>query len=310
MAQGGRVPARPLRFFEAHVVAAGLFVAGSLAGELPAAVNYRHSFHAGNFADVAKHLALVSAIAHLKKKDKGFAVIDTHGGRGLYDLSSREAKRTGEHESGIAKLTKASGEGLLGEYLALARAAPGRYPGSPLLAMKMLRPQDRLVAIEKHPEESAELRHALRPYDRARVVEGDGYKELLALLPPPERRGLVLIDPPYEDDKEFAHAARALIAAHSRFATGVYMLWFPIKSEAAADAFCGEIANHGIEKLLRMDIAIKPPPAKPGRGEPLAAAGLLIVNPPFGLDDDMRAAAQVVEPALDARMTIAWLANA
>lgn len=271
-------------------------------------MNYRHSFHAGNFADVAKHLALVSAVAHLKKKGKGFVVIDTHGGRGLYDLSSREAKRTGEHESGIAKMGE--GAGVLGEYLSLARAVPDRYPGSPLLAMKMLRPQDRLVAIEKHPEEYAALHHALRPYERARVVEGDGYKELLALLPPPERRGLVLIDPPYEDDKEFARAAQTLIAAHRRFATGVYMLWFPVKSEAAADAFCGEIANHGIEKLLRIDIAIKPPPAKPGRGEPMAAAGLLIVNPPFGLDDDMRAAAQVVEPALDAKISIEWLASA
>lgn len=271
-------------------------------------MNYRHSFHAGNFADVAKHLALVSAIAHLKKKEKGFAVIDTHGGRGLYDLSSREAKRTGEHESGIAKLK--DGEGVLGEYLSLSRAVPDQYPGSPLIAMKMLRPQDRLVAIEKHPDEYTELRHALRPYERARVVEGDGYKELQKLLPPPERRGLVLIDPPYENDKEFEHAAQALIAACRRFATGVYMLWFPIKSEAAADAFCGEIANNGIEKLLRIDITIKPPPAKPGRGEPLAAAGLLVVNPPFGLDDDMRAAAKTVEPALDAKITIEWLANA
>jgi 23S rRNA (adenine2030-N6)-methyltransferase len=273
-------------------------------------VNYRHAFHAGNFADVVKHLALVSALTHLKKKDKAFAVIDTHGGRGLYDLSSREAKRTGEHESGIGRLSKLKeGEGVLGEYLALVRVAPETYPGSPLIAMKLLRPQDRLVAIEKHPEEYAELRQALRPYKRARVVEGDGYKELAALLPPPERRGLVLIDPPYEDDKEFQHAARALIAAHRRFATGVYMLWFPIKSEAAADAFCGEIANAGIDKLLRIDIAIKHSAAKPGRGEPMASAGLLAVNPPFGLDADMRDVAKAIEPALDAKITVAWLAG-
>jgi 23S rRNA (adenine2030-N6)-methyltransferase len=272
-------------------------------------MNYRHAFHAGNFADVMKHLALVSAIAHLKKKDKGFAVIDTHGGRGLYDLSSREAKRTGEHESGIARLAKLrDAPGALGEYLALARAAPAAYPGSPLIAMKMLRPQDRLVAIEKHTEEAALLREALHIYERARVVEGDGYDTLRALLPPPERRGLVLIDPPYEDAHEFERAAQTLIAAHRRFATGIYMLWFPIKSEAAADAFCGEIANHGIDKLLRIDIAIKPAPAKPGR-DPLAAAGLLIANPPYGFDTAMRDAARVLESALAARITVEWLAG-
>ncbi|HWA31063.1 MAG TPA: 23S rRNA (adenine(2030)-N(6))-methyltransferase RlmJ [Rhizomicrobium sp.] len=272
-------------------------------------MNYRHSFHAGNFADVAKHLALVSAISHLKKKDKPFVVIDTHGGRGLYDLTSREAKRTAEHGAGIARLAQVQGEGVLGEYLALVRGAEGQYPGSPLIAAKMLRPQDRLVAIEKHPEEFAELRNALRPFTRARAIEGDGYKELVALLPPPERRGLVLIDPPYEDEREFEHAAAAMLAAHRRFATGVYMLWFPIKSPAAADAFCGEIANRGIDKLLRIDIAIKPPPAKPGRGEPMAAAGLLVVNPPFGLDEDVRQAAGFVGPALDARFGTEWLSN-
>lgn len=272
-------------------------------------MNYRHSFHAGNFADVVKHLTLVSAISHLKKKDKPFAVIDTHGGRGLYDLTSREAKRTGEHESGIAKLAKVeSADGVPGEYLSLARSTEGQYPGSPLIAAKLLRPQDRLVAIEKHPEEYAELRQSLRPFARARVVEGDGYKELLALLPPPERRGLVLIDPPYEDEREFEHAAAAMLAAYRRFATGVYMLWFPIKSPSAADAFCGEIANRGIDKLLRIDIAVAPPPANPGR-EPLAAAGLLVINPPFGMDEDMREAAKIVEPVLEAKISVEWLAN-
>ena len=272
-------------------------------------MNYRHSFHAGNFADVVKHLALVSAITHLKKKDKPFVVIDTHGGRGIYDLSSREAKRTGEHESGIGRLAKIKdGEGALGDYLHLVRVVLDNYPGSPLIAAKMLRPMDRLVAVEKHKEEFAELHDALRPFARARVEEGDGYDRLIALLPPPERRGLVLIDPPYEDDKEFQRAARTLIAAHRRFATGVYMLWFPIKSKPAADAFCGEIANAGIDKLLRIDIETKPQPKDDK--ERLAAAGLLIINPPFGLEIDMREAARVIAPALTARIDIEWLAGA
>ena len=271
-------------------------------------MNYRHSFHAGNFADVVKHLALVSALAHLKKKDKPFAVIDTHGGRGSYDLSSREAKRTGEHESGIGRLAKIeSGEGALGEYLRLVRGVPESYPGSPLIAARMLRPVDRLVAIERHKEEAAALREELRPFARARMVEGDGYDTLIALLPPPERRGLVLIDPPYEDDKEFERAAKVLIAAHRRFATGVYMLWFPIKSKPAADAFRGEIANAGIDKLLRIDIETRPQPKD--EKERLSAAGLLIVNPPFGLDEDMRAAARIIAPAMDAKIDMDWLAN-
>jgi 23S rRNA (adenine2030-N6)-methyltransferase len=274
-------------------------------------VNYRHAFHAGNFADVVKHLALVSALTHLKKKDKPFVAIDTHGGRGVYDLTSREARRTAEHESGISRLAKLKGaEGVLGEYLALVRG--DHYPGSPLIAAKLLRPQDRLIAVEKHPEEFSELRDALHQFERARVIEGDGYEKLIAALPPPERRGLVLIDPPYEDDKEFQRAAQVLGQATRRFATGVYMLWFPIKSKAAADAFCGEIANTGIDKLLRIDIETKAPP-KPGKPDDktrLTNAGLLIVNPPFGLDTDMREAARVIAPALTARIDVEWLAGA
>jgi 23S rRNA (adenine2030-N6)-methyltransferase len=273
-------------------------------------VNYRHAFHAGNFADVVKHLALVSALTHLKKKDKPFVVIDTHGGRGVYDLTSREAKRTAEHESGIGRLAKLKdGEGTLGAYLQLARG--DHYPGSPLIAAKLLRPQDRLVAVEKHKEEFAELHDVLRPFERVRVVEGDGYEKLIAALPPPERRGLVLIDPPYEDDKEFQRAAQVLAQAHRRFATGVYMLWFPIKSKSAADAFCGEIANTGIDKLLRIDIETKAPP-KAGKMDDktrLTTAGLLIVNPPFGLDTDMRDAARVIAPALTAKIDVEWLAG-
>lgn len=273
-------------------------------------MNYRHAFHAGNFADVVKHLALVSALTHLKKKEKPFVVIDTHGGRGVYDLTSREAKRTAEHESGISRLSKLKEEeGALGAYLQLVRG--DHYPGSPLIAAKLLRPQDRLVAVEKHKEEFAELHDVLRPFERARVVEGDGYEKLIALLPPPERRGLVLIDPPYEDDKEFQRVAQVLAQAYRRFATGIYMLWFPIKSKPAADAFCGEIANTGIEKLLRVDIETKAPP-KAGKEDDkirLTTAGLLIVNPPFGLDADMREAAKVIAPALTAKIDVEWLAG-
>jgi 23S rRNA (adenine2030-N6)-methyltransferase len=274
-------------------------------------MNYRHIFHAGNFADVVKHLALVSAIAHLKKKDRGFVVIDTHGGRGLYNLESYEASRTKESETGIEMLAKLSDETpLIAEYLKLARAfGETRYPGSPLIAAQLLREQDRLVAIEKHDEEARELSRVLKPYERARVFEGDGYERLVALMPPQERRGLVLIDPPYEEPNEFGNAAKALGEAYRRFATGIYLLWFPIKSKADANAFIGEVLGAGMAKALRIDIDIGAIESKRADSERMHRAGLLVINPPFGLDTEMREAARVIQPALSATIKIDVLAG-
>jgi 23S rRNA (adenine2030-N6)-methyltransferase len=272
-------------------------------------MNYRHAFHAGNFADVVKHLALVSILTHLRKKAAPFAVIDTHAGRGLYDLSGDEAKRSGEAAWGIERLRGlAEGPRTLMSYLDLVREfGEARYPGSPLLAAKMLRDEGRLVAIEKHPEDFQALRYALKPFRRARVVEADGYAQLLALLPPPERRGLILIDPPYESPDEFALAARAVGSALQRFATGIMLIWFPIKSTAAANAFSGEVLAAGPGKLLRLDIDAG------AEGERMGSAGLLIVNPPFGFPDEMQAALAVLAPLLGrhgpARFSLNWLAG-
>lgn len=263
-------------------------------------MNYRHAYHAGNFADVAKHLALVVALLHLRKKDKPFFVADTHGGSGRYDLAGDAAQRTGEAEGGIERLRELEGQAdlpnSLASYLRIACAEPGHYPGSPLIAARLLRAQDRLVAFEKHPGDAAALKAALEPFANAKAEEGDGYRWLASLLPPKERRGLVLIDPPYEATDEFETAAQALTAAWRRFATGIYMLWFPIKSKAAAEAFCGEVLAAGVTKALRIDIEV----AGTARGdkERLAAAGLLVVNPPYGLDDGMREAARIVVPRL------------
>ncbi len=277
-------------------------------------MNYRHAFHAGNFADVVKHLALVAALLHLRKKEKGFAVIDSHGGRGLYDLGGEAARRTGEAEAGIARLRPLTGQGEWPEALAayldlVAMEGAEAYPGSPRLAARLLRAQDRLVAIEKHPEEAAALTAALAPFARARAIEGDGYARLPGLLPPPERRGLILIDPPYEAPEEFARAAEALRAAWRRFATGIFMLWFPVKSPAAAEAFCGEVLAAGIERALRLDIAL-PAPARADK-TPLSTAGLLVINPPFGFEAAMAAAAKIVCPRLgaQARLDCVWLAG-
>src|SRR6266566_253411 len=178
-------------------------------------MNYRHAYHAGNFADVLKHAALVSVLLHLRKKDTPFAVIDTHGGRGLYDLSGAEAQKTAESANGILRLLQQDAPpGVLAPYCDLVRSFGIRvYPGSPLIASRLLRAKDRLVAIEKHPEEHASLAAALAGVKGARAILGDFERELARLLPPPERRGVLLIDPPYEGEEEFADATRVAVDA-------------------------------------------------------------------------------------------------
>ncbi len=272
-------------------------------------MNYRHAYHAGNFADVVKHLALTALLTHLKKKDKGFRVIDTHAGRGLYDLSGDEAARTGEAVQGIDQLRSlVSHEGFpdaLKTYLELVqRAGKGRYPGSPLIAARLLRPQDRLIAIEKHKDEFAVLSATLSPFGNAKTEQGDGYARLAALLPPPERRGLVLIDPPYEAVDEFARAGAAIAGALRRFATGIYLIWFPVKSKSEADRFCGEIVAAGATKALRIDTEVN---AKTADKERLTRAGLIILNPPFGFADEMNAVFSIIAPPLAAQIDTALL---
>jgi 23S rRNA (adenine2030-N6)-methyltransferase len=256
-------------------------------------VNYRHSFHAGNFADVVKHVALVQILLHLRKKQTPFAVIDSHAGRGLYDLASAEARRTGEAESGIERLRGLEGPEALSRYLALvAESGKNIYPGSPLIAAKLLRPQDRLVAIEKHPEVAAALKKVLASFKKALVEEADGYARLAALLPPPERRGLVLIDPPFEAPDEFETAAQAAKQALRRFATGIILIWYPVKSPAASRAFQGEVLAGGAVSLLAIETAIE------ASRERLSRAGLLVLNPPHGFDTAMREILAIVAPRL------------
>jgi 23S rRNA (adenine2030-N6)-methyltransferase len=256
-------------------------------------MNYRHGFHAGNFADVVKHVALVRVLLHLRKKDTPFAVIDSHAGRGIYDLAGDEAQRTGEAANGIERLSGLKGPEALERYLALVEESGDHmYPGSPLIAAKMLRPQDRLVAIEKHPAEAEILRQVLSIFRKARVEEGDGYARLAALLPPPERRGIVLMDPPFEAPDEFESAAEAVKGAVRRFATGIYLIWYPVKSVAAARAFRGEVLTSGIASALNIEMAVE---AAEGR---LGRAWLLVLNPPFGFDSDMSDMLGLIAPRL------------
>jgi 23S rRNA (adenine2030-N6)-methyltransferase len=273
-------------------------------------MNYRHGYHAGNFADVIKHVTLVAILLHLKKKDSAFAVIDSHAGRGLYDLGGVEAGKTGEAQDGIARLMDLDGDlpEALAAYLALVKdAGESRYPGSPLIAAQMLRPQDRLTAIEKHPEEFAALEDTLAPFRNAAVEHGDGYARTVKLLPPPARRGVTVIDPPFESPTEFEALGRAVNDAHRKFATGIFLVWYPIKSQSGVDGFLGEVLAGGAQKALTVEIAAPPDCTKVEQR--LARAGLLVINPPYGFDDQMLAAADLIGPRLGARITISWIAG-
>lgn len=259
-------------------------------------MNYRHAFHAGNFADVLKHAVLVRILAHLGEKAVPFRVIDTHAGAGLYDLAAEPATRTGEWRGGIGRLIDANlpddVRALLAPYLAVVRAAnPGgglrRYPGSPLIALGLMRPQDRLVACELEPGAAAALAAHLRRDQRARALEIDGWVALNAYVPPKERRGVVLIDPPYEEKNEFARLAEALAAARRKWATGIFLLWYPIKEGSGPGRLAAALRRGGVAgiapKVLRVEIEWMPEAS--GR---LSGAGLIVVNPPWRLAEELQ----------------------
>jgi 23S rRNA (adenine2030-N6)-methyltransferase len=255
-------------------------------------------------------------LAHLRKKDTPFAVIDAHAGRGVYDLSSVEAKKTGEAEGGIGRLlAQANLPDPLAPYCDIVRGFGDKcYPGSPLIAVKMLRRQDRLVAIEKHSDEFASLAAAIAGIGNARAIHGDYRAQLKKLLPPPERRGVVLFDPPYEAEDELIEAARAIIGSWHRFATGIYLLWYPAKHRASLDAVAGELLNAGLASLLSLELDIGAEAAsEPGRAPPMSATGLLVVNPPFGFASHMTETLRTLTILLgrgpDARSSVTRLAG-
>ena len=255
-------------------------------------MNYRHGYHAGNFADVLKHTALCELLRLLTAKDKKLFVLDTHAGAGGYDLSGSQARRTGEAETGIVRLAGLPRTGMpaaVARYLAAVTAydrkfgpAGGqlrRYPGSPRLVRAALRPGDRFIACELHPEEALLLKREFAGDRAVEVRQADGYKALKALLPPFERRGLVLIDPPFEVPDEYEHLLRALRQGVRRFATGCYAVWYPIKDDAAA-AFAADLAAF---KPLVLELRLDG--VAPGK---LAACGLAVINPPWRFEEAMR----------------------
>jgi len=261
-------------------------------------MNYRHAFHAGNFADVIKHIVLVRILVHLQDKPAAFRVIDTHAGAGRYDLTGPEAARSGEWLTGIARVMQArfSPEvlALIGPYLDIVRAfnPPGElraYPGSPLIARALLRPQDSLVACETETVARKSLIDALRRDEQGRVVDLDGWTALPAFVPPQERRGLVLVDPPFEARDEFARVAEGFAAAFAKWPTGTYLLWYPVKERRGPDglahAVAGSVSGKAAgDKVLRVEFSVAPTAAD-GR---LVSSGLLVVNPPWTLSAQLK----------------------
>ncbi|MFY9685980.1 MAG: 23S rRNA (adenine(2030)-N(6))-methyltransferase RlmJ [Pseudolabrys sp.] len=257
-------------------------------------MNYRHEFHAGNFADVFKHAVLCRILWYLRGKPAAFRVIDTHAGAGLYDLTSDAATRGGEWHRGIERLlsakTSEAVEQLLTPYLDVIGALnqPGRltiYPGSPALVRAWLRPQDRLTACELEPKARVALARNLRGDSRIKTLGIDGWVALNAYVPPKERRGLVFIDPPFEDDSDFSNFVTGLGAAYRKWATGIYALWYPIKGRREADLLAKRLVRLGLGRVLRAEILVEPL-GDPGR---LNGAGMILVNPPWTLESELSA---------------------
>jgi 23S rRNA (adenine2030-N6)-methyltransferase len=290
-------------------------------------MNYQHAFHAGNFADVHKHGVLARILVHLRLKPAAFRVVDSHAGAGRYDLYGAEAVRGGEWQDGIKKIwdactvpaapgqaekTQEPATALLAPYLdAVAALNPGRalraYPGSPLVTLSLLRPRDRLIACEIEPRSAASLRAVLHGDARAKVLALDGWTALGATVPPKERRGLVLIDPPFEEADDFTRLSGTLASLHRKWPTGIYLLWYPITDRDAADALARRLRRLAVPKILRCELVLRPPRAETG----LTGSGVIVINPPFTLEADLRALLPALGRMLSASAShrIDWLAR-
>ena len=269
-------------------------------------MNYRHSYHAGNFADVLKHAVFALVLEYMKRKEAPFRVIDTHAGAGRYALTSPQAEKTGEWQGGIARLIGPDAKPLpprvarhLQPYLDVVRGENAGdtlvvYPGSPAIALRLMRPQDTLIANELHPEEGALLEEAIGSDRRAKLMALDAWVALKALLPPKERRGIVLIDPPFEERDELDRMATGLAQGLQRFATGVYIAWYPIKDTRPVAAFHAALSALAMPKSLRVELMLE----RQSDPDRLNGCGLVVVNPPYTLEGELAA----VLPELSRRL--------
>ncbi|QQG28581.1 23S rRNA (adenine(2030)-N(6))-methyltransferase RlmJ [Pectobacterium carotovorum] len=253
-------------------------------------LSYRHSFHAGNHADVLKHTVQSLIITALKEKEKPFLYLDTHAGAGRYQLSGEHAERTGEYLDGIAKIWQRDDiPAELDPYMQAVHTYNhnGRlryYPGSPLIARQLLREQDKLHLTELHPSDFPLLRNEFQKDSRTKVLRDDGYQQLKSQLPPLSRRGFVLIDPPYELKTDYQAVVKGIQEGHKRFGTGVFALWYPVVLRQHIKRMLKELEATGIRNILQIELAVLPDSDRYG----MTASGMIVINPPWKLASQMK----------------------
>lgn len=277
-------------------------------------MNYRHSYHAGNAGDVLKHAALGLLVEALLAKDTALTVIDTHAGRGLYDLTATEAQKTHEADLGIFRAAQ-SGEMLLAPYLRLVAAfnppeTLRYYPGSPALLANLLRPIDTLHVNELHAAEAAALRAVFKNDKQVQIHQRDGYELWLAMTPPKTSRGLVFVDPPFEKTDEFDKLAATLISAHKKWAHGVTVIWYPLKERPAIWRWHEQLVASGIKKIYLLEHVLY----SSEHADRFNGSGVLVINPPFAFVQQAPALMQAVQNALQLpsekpSVKAAWLAE-
>jgi len=277
-------------------------------------LSYRHSFHAGNHADVLKHIVLMLIIENLQLKEKGFYYLDTHAGVGRYRLFGDEAEKTAEFEEGIARLWER--DDLPPEVkryvdqikrLNYGGKALRYYAGSPLIAAQLLRPQDRALLTELHPSDFPLLRNNFKEYANVVTKRDDGFQQLKATLPPKERRGLVLIDPPYELKEDYDLVVQAVEEGYKRFATGVYAVWYPVVLRQQTKRIVRGLERSGIRKILQIELAVRPDSDQRG----MTASGMIVINPPWQLETQMKSIlpylTEVLVPAGTGKWSLNWI---
>ena len=272
-------------------------------------LSYRHSFHAGNHADVLKHIVLMLILENLKLKDKGFYYLDTHAGVGRYQLSSDEAEKTGEYKEGIGRLWERTDlpEEIsryvdLIKHLNFGAKTLRYYAGSPLIAAQLLRPQDRALLTELHPRDFPLLRNNFKEFKNVSVKCDNGFQQLKATLPPKERRGLVLIDPPYELKEDYDLVVKAAEEGYKRFATGTYAIWYPVVLRQQTKRIFKGLQASGIRKILKIELAVRPDSDQRG----MTASGMAVINPPWTLENQMKAMLPYLVKTLVPEGTGSW----